>query len=616
MRLLNLITYKYLFCSTFLLLASFGGLAANTVKSGILTRCETALKAGYYSKALITCNQSLSESKHSQNKLDTVFLYLYLVDVYHALGDLENEKLFLKKAANHPSYKASPKANYLWNRKMGQNYYFLKKSQQAKKYLYQGLTIAQNNNNEIWMAKSYNDIGLIESQLNEYKKSLIAYKESLVLKLKQEDLYLIGTTLNNIGLVYSKVENFRESLSYYEQSLEAFLKYSEQTSFDHRVLNNITHLYEDLAIAYSKINDTEKQSYYQKKTMEGITSEKSGRQRTRALINIVKLQIDKKELESATMFLDKASLLQDQFQFNLKEEIDIQLARLNFARGNYNKTIAIANSILIVAKQKNDLRLLANVYSLLANSYEHDDLKTAYYYLELFIQTREMYLAKKFDSELKMAQFEIEKKQFQHDLMQQEFENIEVRSKNQTLTNWTLSFVIILLLSIGFMFFYRFKKNKEKQILVQGIHFHKQQLMLLNDKYQNLNASIQVPNSSDEESNSNKLILRETLVGTMLEAVDIWESHTGKNRVELAEKSKLWTVSIDGGTLRTRSLDKYLSLEKIPLNPRWRNVAGTCHYILSDEKLSIENRHRLGQRLETLMKIVKAISLETDLLIG
>jgi hypothetical protein len=84
----------------------------------------------------------------------------------------------------------------------------------------------------------------------------------------------------------------------------------------------------------------------------------------------------------------------------------------------------------------------------------------------------------------------------------------------------------------------------------------------------------------------------------------------------LAEKSKLWTVSIDGGTLRTRSLDKYLSLEKIPLNPRWRNVAGTCHYILSDEKLSIENRHRLGQRLETLMKIVKAISLETDLLIG
>jgi len=98
----------------------------------------------------------------------------------------------------------------------------------------------------------------------------------------------------------------------------------------------------------------------------------------------------------------------------------------------------------------------------------------------------------------------------------------------------------------------------------------------------------------------------------MIEAVSIWEKHTKTNRVELAEKSKLWTVSIDNGTLRTRSLDKYLSLEKIPLNPRWRNVAGTCHFILADMTLSPKDRSLLNQHLDSIMQNVKMLSMAVE----
>ena len=95
----------------------------------------------------------------------------------------------------------------------------------------------------------------------------------------------------------------------------------------------------------------------------------------------------------------------------------------------------------------------------------------------------------------------------------------------------------------------------------------------------------------------------------MIDAINIWEKSTQLNQIELAEQSKIWTVSIDNGTLRTRSLDKYLSIEKIPQNPRWRNVVKTCHFILSQDHLDGQDRVQLNQHLEDIMDTVRNVSL-------
>jgi tetratricopeptide (TPR) repeat protein len=584
---------------------SFYATSVEKNESPLLQICHSSLKSGNYQQALIDCNEQLKINQSNENNLDTLFLYLYLVDIFHALGEQQQETLYLARIAEHPNYHATPEISYLWNRKKGQKHYLLKELVKAKSHLYQGLLIAKTENNLLWMSKSYNDVGLIESQLSEFRKSLLNYKKSLEMKLELGDQYAIGTTLNNIGLIYSKLENKQLSITYYEQALDSFLEYTNEDHFDRRVLTNINHIYEDLAIAYSDINDTDKESYYQKKTIESIDSKSSARQQARALVNIAKLQIEGARFQSARRFLDRAALLQAKHQFDLRTEIHYQFSRLYLRTEEPEKAISFANGGLIIAKEKNDLLLLSDFYRVLSESYKKSDLRSAYHYLTLFNQTREKYLEQKFDSELKSTQVQIEKQQIEHDLMLQQVENSRNQLKIQALTNWSLSAVILLLLSIGFTVFHFFKKKKEKQVLVLSIKNHQQQLLLLDDKYQNLNKSLVV----NFENKDDKFKLREILVNTMLDAVYIWESHTGKNRVELAEKSKIWTISIDGGTLRTRSLDKYLSMDKIPLNPRWRNVAGTCHFVLSDPELDANSRLIMNQRLETLMQSVKQLSL-------
>lgn len=60
-----------------------------------------------------------------------------------------------------------------------------------------------------------------------------------------------------------------------------------------------------------------------------------------------------------------------------------------------------------------------------------------------------------------------------------------------------------------------------------------------------------------------------------------WESTTGKTKIELAEKSGLWTTYIDAkGTCTTKTLDRYLHLTTLPKKPRVRQVLATGCFVL------------------------------------
>jgi len=74
----------------------------------------------------------------------------------------------------------------------------------------------------------------------------------------------------------------------------------------------------------------------------------------------------------------------------------------------------------------------------------------------------------------------------------------------------------------------------------------------------------------DDES---ELQYREALAKVMQDCHYYWQKVTGESIIDLAEKSRIGSVSIDNGRLRTRSMNRYLSLEKLPSNPRWRQVA-------------------------------------------
>lgn len=109
--------------------------------------------------------------------------------------------------------------------------------------------------------------------------------------------------------------------------------------------------------------------------------------------------------------------------------------------------------------------------------------------------------------------------------------------------------------------------------------------------------------SSDEDDL--ELQYREALVKLMQDCHHYWQKVTGESIIDLAEQSRVWSVSIDNGRLRTRSMNRYLSIDKLPDNPRWRQVARTAYFVLSKVSDDPEARQALESSVSRLQEIVE-----------
>jgi len=83
---------------------------------------------------------------------------------------------------------------------------------------------------------------------------------------------------------------------------------------------------------------------------------------------------------------------------------------------------------------------------------------------------------------------------------------------------------------------------------------------------------------SEESQNEDFLKM---LVHVLTLSLEYWEIATGKTKIELAEESGIWKASIDKDVLRTRTLDRYLSLKTLPNKPRWKEVLETARYVMN-----------------------------------
>ncbi len=95
-----------------------------------------------------------------------------------------------------------------------------------------------------------------------------------------------------------------------------------------------------------------------------------------------------------------------------------------------------------------------------------------------------------------------------------------------------------------------------------------------------------------------KTRIRETLVEVMKLSVRYWEQTTARTKIDLAEESRLWTVSMEKNGPRTRTMDKYLKLSALPADPRGNNVIDTGYYVL---KHCPDADPALKERLQTRM---------------
>lgn len=98
---------------------------------------------------------------------------------------------------------------------------------------------------------------------------------------------------------------------------------------------------------------------------------------------------------------------------------------------------------------------------------------------------------------------------------------------------------------------------------------------------------------------------RQALVELLQYCLETWQRITNRTVIDLAEDSRIWRVSIDNGRLRARSMERYLDIETLPKNPRWREVTRTAYYLLTNLDLSPTDKQQLEDRLERLQKIIR-----------
>lgn len=141
------------------------------------------------------------------------------------------------------------------------------------------------------------------------------------------------------------------------------------------------------------------------------------------------------------------------------------------------------------------------------------------------------------------------------------------------------------------------------QITPEDLHKHRElvgELSNFDSLINKLSGSLGV--SADDVS---ELQYREALVKVMQDCHYYWQKVTGESIIDLAEKSRIWSVSIDNGRLRTRSMNRYLSIDKLPSNPRWRQVARTAYFVLSKVSSDDEARVALESSVARLQEIVE-----------
>ena len=126
---------------------------------------------------------------------------------------------------------------------------------------------------------------------------------------------------------------------------------------------------------------------------------------------------------------------------------------------------------------------------------------------------------------------------------------------------------------------------------------------VLNEELQ-LRVQTALRHSEIDTSTTEIVDVREVTVQLVRTCVQFWQSYTGKSKADLAERSRLWRVYMDGSTAKTRTLDKYLSLQSLPKNPRWDTVGRTASFVMDECPLSEKDRQDISEQLKQFNQLL------------
>lgn len=461
-------------------------------------------------------------------------------------------------------------------RQLGISHYRLGQSAAALAWFRQAEQLARTHEQARLHSYVLSDLGTTYKALEQWPQALQSYTESLRLKTQLHDEAGRAVTLHNIGSLYANLGDVRQSSDYLQQAIAL---YQQQ-----QLSAKAAHAREELAVLLLQ-------------TDAAAAVGELTKLLTQASAPLTELRLRQWRMAGYLALNQLAAAQQDMVRIDQLEQQEgaQQLSAITMWRkGQWldaqQKHAPAADALqqaLRLAQQQQHSSLQQDVLkSLQINAMAQQQWPQALDYQQQAAQLRQQQLQQRLDqqTELHRAEFDYEQQRGQIQTLQQQNQIATLTAQMQQARFWNLlaASAAIALLLLGLLWWQRQIRQRQLQQWQAQLVWHQQQLQQLETGHQAWQQLIE--QWRDQQSPPEPPAapsLAELYVQVMQQSLAMWELATGKSRIELAEQSGVWRVSIDDGRIRTRSFDRYLSLKTLPKQPRWREVVRTAHFVLA-----------------------------------
>ena len=554
---------------------------------------------------IIQCESELSGD--FTHDIETIRRWIYLAGLYRKAGDTNKSTEQLAQISSKAKALGA-EASYEVLFAQGVNSYYSRQFIDSLNYFKLAHQYAKETNDIKALANVYNALANVAQVFADYQSMSHLLEESLSIYRKIEDSAGVVKVLNNLGNAYRFNGDDNKALVVYRQALAHHLEQENRLNVAHTRMNMARSLIkleqQDKAIELLKISIkelTEIGAIHRIIESNGLIA--------RAYLSLGDLKATDKYLQDN----QELKLQIDSGHFDPGSE----LVRANFyqATGQLNFAKQILMDGVAKSRQQQNIEQLKKYLNTLASllaEMGQAEMSGQYWQEYSDVLAEQLEQKKRYFGKLNfITRLELTKT----------LQGRQASDREFALTYQVLGWlgVMVFFCSISF-FLYQKRKAKfglnNEQAKVTGDVVHgvetiaevkpvTEAYLVIERQQHDEQNKIQKNEIQRNEIQKTVINTRQRLVELMLLATQLWEQETQLDRIELAEQSKIWKVTVDDGRLRVRAMERYLNIEKLPSKPRWRNVVRTCHYVLGKCDNASILREELAAKLAEYLNLVK-----------
>jgi len=246
------------------------------------------------------------------------------------------------------------------------------------------ICVEKRNNLTSDLAESYNILGILHSEIGNYKKSLQSYNESERIFKNLHDTLGVAYAIYNKAIIYYDWGIYAESLKLLLKASDLFISINEQSE--------LANILSAQGIVYHETGDLKLAKEYYYKSIEIARSFNDKASESVVYHNLGELSFEEKDYDSALYYYDKS------LQYDVKHKDDLgaaesknAIASLYTTMKKYNLAFCYFSEAESTFIKYNYKKGLASLYNELAYTYqitEQDSLSLLYYEKSLNISKK------------------------------------------------------------------------------------------------------------------------------------------------------------------------------------------------------------------------------------